>query len=227
LAVAQHPWIAHKLAALQGEKWLFNLLYFRADSGRARKIRQLSFRITDLCNLRCHTCGQWGDRGFLHGQNLRDLKLNEVSRERYREVLDDLVAHGHRPFVYLWGGEPMLYEGSVVFGVGGQGPRAPSPSPKPPAPTPYRGLGGEFSSCPAQVVFLLQDLKFGGTQRQALELARRLNPAHFRPEVWLLADPEQCRAYGRAGRRRVVQHFSLEAMVSRHEEVWRSLLNNI
>jgi L-malate glycosyltransferase len=40
---------------------------------------------------------------------------------------------------------------------------------------------------PARLVFLLQDLKFGGTQRQALELARRLNPAHFRPEIWLLA----------------------------------------
>ena len=34
--VAQHPWIARKLAALQGEKWLFNLLYLRADAGRAR-----------------------------------------------------------------------------------------------------------------------------------------------------------------------------------------------
>jgi radical SAM protein with 4Fe4S-binding SPASM domain len=73
----------------------------------------LSIRITDLCNLRCHTCGQWGEKGFLHGKNLRELKRNEVSPERYREVLDDLVAHGHRPFVYLWGGEPMLYEGSV------------------------------------------------------------------------------------------------------------------
>ena len=40
---------------------------------------------------------------------------------------------------------------------------------------------------PARLVFLLQDLKFGGTQRQALELARRLDPAQFRPEIWLLA----------------------------------------
>src|SRR5512141_1443710 len=40
---------------------------------------------------------------------------------------------------------------------------------------------------PARVVFLLQDLKFGGTQRQALELARRLDPSRFRPEIWLLA----------------------------------------
>jgi len=73
----------------------------------------VELRITDLCNLRCHTCGQWGDRGFLHGKNLRELKQNEVSLERYLEVLRDLVAHGHHPFVYLWGGEPMLYEGSL------------------------------------------------------------------------------------------------------------------
>jgi glycosyltransferase involved in cell wall biosynthesis len=39
---------------------------------------------------------------------------------------------------------------------------------------------------PRRVVLLLQDLEFGGTQRQALELARRLDPARFRVEVWLL-----------------------------------------
>ncbi|MFZ5448731.1 MAG: SPASM domain-containing protein [Thermodesulfobacteriota bacterium] len=111
--LAKHPWIATKLATLQSEKWLFNLLYPRAKNGWARQIRQLSFRITDLCNLRCHTCGQWGDQGFLHGRNLRELKQSEVSPERYFEVLRDLVDHGHHPFVYLWGGEPMLYEGSL------------------------------------------------------------------------------------------------------------------
>jgi radical SAM protein with 4Fe4S-binding SPASM domain len=111
--LAKHPWIGTKLATLQGEKWFFNLLYPRANTGWARQIRQLSFRITDLCNLRCHTCGQWGDQGFLHGRNLRDLKRNEVSLDRYLKVIRDLVHHGHYPFVYLWGGEPMLYEGSL------------------------------------------------------------------------------------------------------------------
>jgi glycosyltransferase involved in cell wall biosynthesis len=43
---------------------------------------------------------------------------------------------------------------------------------------------------PARLVFLLQDLKFGGTQRQALELARRLDRARFQVEVWLLAAGE-------------------------------------
>jgi glycosyltransferase involved in cell wall biosynthesis len=40
---------------------------------------------------------------------------------------------------------------------------------------------------PARLVFLLQDLRFGGTQRQTLELARRLDPARFQVEIWLLA----------------------------------------
>jgi glycosyltransferase involved in cell wall biosynthesis len=37
---------------------------------------------------------------------------------------------------------------------------------------------------------LLQDLKFGGTQRQALELARHFDPGRFQVEVWLLAAGE-------------------------------------
>jgi glycosyltransferase involved in cell wall biosynthesis len=50
---------------------------------------------------------------------------------------------------------------------------------------------------PARIVFLLQDLKFGGTQRQTLELARRLNPAAFQPEVWLLAAGDDLAALAR------------------------------
>jgi glycosyltransferase involved in cell wall biosynthesis len=38
-----------------------------------------------------------------------------------------------------------------------------------------------------RLVFLLQDLTFGGTQRQTLELARRLDPARFQVEIWVLA----------------------------------------
>ncbi|MEW6386896.1 MAG: glycosyltransferase [Thermodesulfobacteriota bacterium] len=39
---------------------------------------------------------------------------------------------------------------------------------------------------PARLAFLLQDLEFGGTQRQVLDLACRLNPARFQVELWLL-----------------------------------------
>jgi radical SAM protein with 4Fe4S-binding SPASM domain len=111
--ILPHPWIAGKLALLQGEKWLFETLYPKSGNGRARRIRQISLRLTDVCNLRCRTCGQWGERGFLHEGDLSGLKQAEISLESYRQQFRDLVLHGHHPLVYLWGGEPMLYEGTL------------------------------------------------------------------------------------------------------------------
>jgi len=111
--LAPHPRIWTRLAELQGEKWLFNIFPPGRADASAGKIRQISFRITDLCNLRCMTCGQWGRGGFLHGRDLKELKSLEVPPRRYVEVLTDLFEHGHRPLVYLWGGEPMLYGGTL------------------------------------------------------------------------------------------------------------------
>jgi len=110
---AKHPWVARKLVALQAEKWFFNLLHPNRQNGKAGKIRQFSVRITDVCNLRCIMCGQWGENGFLRGKKLSELKRAEVSPARYMELLDDLVANGHEPNIYLWGGEPMLYDGTL------------------------------------------------------------------------------------------------------------------
>lgn len=42
-------------------------------------------------------------------------------------------------------------------------------------------------SRPKRLVLLLQDLLFGGTQRHALELARRLSRDRFAPELWMLS----------------------------------------
>jgi radical SAM protein with 4Fe4S-binding SPASM domain len=103
---------AKNVAMIQVDKVLRNLSPREID-GTANQIRQCSIRITDICNLRCHTCGQWGDRGFLRTCSLPELKKEEVAPERYIELLRDLYEHGHTPSVYLWGGEPMLYNGSV------------------------------------------------------------------------------------------------------------------
>lgn len=70
---------------------------------------------------------------------------------------------------------------------------------------------------PVRAVFLLQDLEFGGTQRQTLELARRLNPARFQVEIWVLAAGDDfvplARRYGipvmRLGRRKRVGPLAL------------------
>ncbi len=103
---------AKNVALIQYDKFLRNL-FPRSEAGLAEHIRQCSIRITDVCNLRCHTCGQWGDHGFLRSCSLKELKNQEVTPERYIELLRDLKSHGHTPSVYLWGGEPMLYKGSV------------------------------------------------------------------------------------------------------------------
>lgn len=110
--VLENPKYAKNIAMIQVDKFLRNLSP-RAEEGLANRIRQCSIRITDICNLRCHTCGQWGDRGFLRSCSLPELKKNEVSPERYIELIRDLYDQGHTPSVYLWGGEPMLYRGSV------------------------------------------------------------------------------------------------------------------
>jgi glycosyltransferase involved in cell wall biosynthesis len=47
--------------------------------------------------------------------------------------------------------------------------------------------GPDRKDGPVRVVFLLQDLFFGGTQRQALELARGLDPDRYRVKMWMLA----------------------------------------
>ena len=111
--VVRHPWIAARLAALQWDKWFFSALHPRASTGRAGHIRQVGVRITDRCNLRCETCGQWGPAGFMRGSDSRARLAEEVTPARYRELWSDLVARGERPLVYLWGGEPMLYPGCL------------------------------------------------------------------------------------------------------------------
>ncbi|WP_243311804.1 glycosyltransferase [Fundidesulfovibrio agrisoli] len=40
---------------------------------------------------------------------------------------------------------------------------------------------------PKRLVLLLQDLLFGGTQRHALELARRIDRTRFAPEFWMMS----------------------------------------
>jgi radical SAM protein with 4Fe4S-binding SPASM domain len=103
---------AKNVAMIQVDKFVHNL-FPRSNEGAADRVRQCSIRITDVCNLRCHTCGQWGDSGFLHGKTMPALKKHEVAPERYIVLLHDLKDHGHTPSVYLWGGEPMMYKGSV------------------------------------------------------------------------------------------------------------------
>ncbi len=101
---------AQNFMGYQVAKETFNLRHpFGTDHGKGEKLRQVSVRITDMCNLRCHSCGQWGDNGYLIGQSLKELKKNEVPLAIYKNLVDQLVDDGLCPLWYVWGGEPMLY----------------------------------------------------------------------------------------------------------------------
>ena len=83
----------------------------------------VQLRVTNLCNLRCRMCGQWGDTGIyrtdgfsasatdgkLEQARIRDLigARRQLSLSDYVSLLDELAPS--RPIVSLFGGEPLLY----------------------------------------------------------------------------------------------------------------------
>jgi radical SAM protein with 4Fe4S-binding SPASM domain len=111
--VLRHPHLAARLITLEGEKRFSHLLNPRARQGYAGKICTVVLKPTDLCNLRCRVCGQWGDHGHQLSRNMEKLREDEVPLRRYVSLLEDLCSHGHRPLIVLLGGEPMLYEGTL------------------------------------------------------------------------------------------------------------------
>ena len=82
----------------------------------------VQLRVTNLCNLRCKMCGQWGDTGIYRSGASSSATDGESERQRIRELiglkrqlsladyvrlLDELAPS--RPIVSLFGGEPLLY----------------------------------------------------------------------------------------------------------------------
>jgi len=82
----------------------------------------LQLRVTNLCNLRCKMCGQWGDTGVFREQKGDGATDGDLERARIRELiglrrqlsladyerlLDEVAPH--QPVVSLFGGEPFLY----------------------------------------------------------------------------------------------------------------------
>ncbi len=105
---------SYALMKYQIAKESFNLRHpFGVQHGRGDGVELVSLRITDMCNLRCHSCGQWGDNGYLLGESLKTLKQREVPVEIYKGLVDQILDAGWSPIWYIWGGEPMLYPGLI------------------------------------------------------------------------------------------------------------------
>jgi wyosine [tRNA(Phe)-imidazoG37] synthetase (radical SAM superfamily) len=103
-----------KIIRYQMAKESFNIRHpLGTAHGRGDSLQLVSLRITDMCNLRCHSCGQWGDNGYLLGESLKVLKQREVDLAVYKNLVDQIVDMGWSPIWYIWGGEPMLYPGII------------------------------------------------------------------------------------------------------------------
>jgi len=83
--------------------------YFgKNDPDKDIPVGQISMRVNEVCNLRCGSCGQWGENGHLRKKLERGEKLNQLDFE----VVKRLVFETRRdhPFYYIWGGEPTMWK---------------------------------------------------------------------------------------------------------------------
>jgi len=78
----------------------------RADGRSHIPIQLVGIKITNACNLRCKTCAQWGETGYNFHRSANDLKT-VVPVETYINLSHEQATH--KPFYYIWGGEPFLY----------------------------------------------------------------------------------------------------------------------
>jgi radical SAM protein with 4Fe4S-binding SPASM domain len=106
----QRPAWGKSILKLQLNKAVFPVRHpFGATHGKPDGLRYIGMRITDVCNLRCHSCGQWGDHGYLRDADIRELYKRDLPIETYRKFIDDVLSGGHDPIWYVWGGEPFMY----------------------------------------------------------------------------------------------------------------------
>ncbi len=100
------PDIFWRLMRAEATKHLFAPFERWRTEGTSQQLRQVSLKIVNSCNLRCKTCGQWGETGYNHEKSSSEIR-EIVPFDVYRRMVDD-IAHLH-PFYYIWGGEPYLY----------------------------------------------------------------------------------------------------------------------
>ncbi len=75
--------------------------------------RTVSFKLTNLCNLRCEMCGQWGPHGNVFRQDSAALR-EQLGLSELCGIIDQ-VAEFSTGMIYVWGGEPFLHPDFLEF----------------------------------------------------------------------------------------------------------------
>ncbi|MEJ2629133.1 MAG: radical SAM protein, partial [bacterium] len=68
--------------------------------------QNISFTITNACNLRCRMCGQWSKKGYMYNKEKNfnsSLKLAD-----WKRLVDEVASH-HIKSILIRGGEPFLF----------------------------------------------------------------------------------------------------------------------
>ena len=78
------------------------------DPDRDIPVDQISLRVNEVCNLRCGSCGQWGENGHLRAKLERGEKLQQLDFDVVKKVVHE-TAHD-KPVYYIWGGEPTMWK---------------------------------------------------------------------------------------------------------------------
>ncbi len=112
LRLLRTPDLCGQIARGEFSKWVAAVAQYRWGAGVATDLCQVDIKITNLCNLRCEMCAQWGNTGYNFDRPGNEL-AETVPLEVYQRLADELAAR--RPSYYLWGGEPFLYPDLMPF----------------------------------------------------------------------------------------------------------------
>jgi radical SAM protein with 4Fe4S-binding SPASM domain len=88
--------------------------YLRSDRPeKDTHVSQVAIRCTEICDLRCPSCGQWGENGWLLEKQRRGDKLVSMTWETARKTIHE-TKRDH-PIYYIWGGEPTMWKPLLPF----------------------------------------------------------------------------------------------------------------
>ncbi|MBD3392551.1 MAG: hypothetical protein GF418_10725, partial [Chitinivibrionales bacterium] len=78
------------------------------NPGKDTPVSQISLRVNEACNLRCASCGQWGENGHLRAKLARGEKLAQLDFGVVKRVVFE--TRRDHPVYYIWGGEPTMWK---------------------------------------------------------------------------------------------------------------------
>jgi radical SAM protein with 4Fe4S-binding SPASM domain len=81
---------------------------FRRNPEKDVPVGQISLRVNEVCNLRCVSCGQWGENGHLRRKLEAGRKLDQLDFDVVKRVVEE--TRRDRPYYYVWGGEPTMWK---------------------------------------------------------------------------------------------------------------------